>query len=152
MEAWFSWLRQIKTKVVASQSLHWTLLLTAGVVSKEPPPYPTNFDPRAWSTHPLLGLSLGYPPVPTKTASPLHFRHRTGLEPGCARRQAKTQWPHFIEIGQILSTKWLLQDTGWSGGTKLLPGQVPLSPPDQTAERTLIISDWMYENMAWVSV
>ena len=63
----------IKTKVLASQSLRWTLLFTGGVVSKQPPPCPTSFDPKAWSTHPLLGQSLGYPAVPTKTASPLHF-------------------------------------------------------------------------------
>ena len=28
---------------------------------------------QAWSTHPVLGQSLGYPAVPTKTASPLRF-------------------------------------------------------------------------------
>ena len=84
-EAWFSWLRQIKTKVLASERLHWTLLLTEGVVSKQPPPKPTSFDPKAWTTHPLLGQSLGYPAVPTKTPSPLLF-----WTLGCARRQAKT--------------------------------------------------------------
>ena len=61
----------MKTKVAATQSLYWTLLLTEGVVSKQPPPYPTSFDPQAWSTHPLLGQSQGYPAVPTKTPSPL---------------------------------------------------------------------------------
>ena len=95
-EARCSWLGQIKTKVLASQSLHWTLLLTEGVVSKQPPPYPTSFDPKAWSTHPLLGQSLGYPAVLTKTSSPLHF-----WAPGCAWRQAKTQWARFNEIRQI---------------------------------------------------
>ena len=64
---------QINNKVLASQSLYWTLLLTEGVVSKQPPPYLTSFDPQAWSTHPLLGQSLGYPAVPTKTANPLLF-------------------------------------------------------------------------------
>ena len=57
-EAWFSWLGQIKTKVAASQSLYWTLLLTEGVVSKQPPPYPTRFDLQAWSTHPLLARAV----------------------------------------------------------------------------------------------
>ena len=42
-------------------------------MSKQPPPYPTSFDPKAWSTHPLLGQSLGYPTVPSKTSCPLHF-------------------------------------------------------------------------------
>ena len=32
---------QINNKVLASQSLYWTLLLTEGVLSKQPPPYPT---------------------------------------------------------------------------------------------------------------
>ena len=50
---------KLRTKVLTSQSLYWTLLLTEGVVSKQPPPYPTRFDPQAWSTHPLLGQSLG---------------------------------------------------------------------------------------------
>ena len=54
------------------------VLNTEGVVSKQPPPYPTSFDPQAWSTHPLLGQSLGYPAVPTKTAIPPLFLD-TGL-------------------------------------------------------------------------
>ena len=38
--------RAIKNKLPAIQSLYWTLLFTEGVVSKQPPPYPTSFDPR----------------------------------------------------------------------------------------------------------
>ena len=64
---------QINNKVLASQSLYWTPLLTEGIVSKQPPPYPTSFDPQALSTHPLLGQPLGYPAVPTKKESPLLF-------------------------------------------------------------------------------
>jgi len=46
-------------------------MTTKGVVSKQHPPYPTSFDPRASSTHPLLGQSLGYSAAPTKVAGPL---------------------------------------------------------------------------------
>ena len=46
---------------------------TQGVVSKQPPSYPTSFDPQASSTHPLLEQSLGYPAVPTKKSIPLLF-------------------------------------------------------------------------------
>ena len=77
---------QINNKVPSSQSLYWTLLLTEGIVSKQPPPYPTSFDPQALSTHLLLGTSLGYPAVLTKMASPLFFGHWTGLDLGCAKR------------------------------------------------------------------
>ena len=49
-----------KTLTLATQDNGWLSappneLLTEGVVSKQAPPYPTGFDPRAWSTHPLLG-------------------------------------------------------------------------------------------------
>ena len=70
-------------------------------MSIRPPPYPTSFDPKAWSTHPLLGQSLGYPAYWPRRQAPYIFGHRTGLEPGCARRQAKTQWPRFNEIRQM---------------------------------------------------
>ena len=33
--------------------------------------------------------------------APYIFEHRAGLEPGCARRQTKTQWRRFNEIRQI---------------------------------------------------
>ena len=42
-------------------------------MSIKPPPYPTSFDPQALSTYSLLGQSLGYAVVPTKTDSPLPF-------------------------------------------------------------------------------
>ena len=74
--AWFSWLGQIKTNVLASQNLHWTLLLTEGVVSKQPPPYPTDgCDPKVSPTHPLLATVRAVPGLPscTKTSSPLRF-------------------------------------------------------------------------------
>ena len=61
-EAWFSWLGQIKNRVPASQCLYLTLLLTEGVESKQPRPYPTSFDSQAWSTHPLLGAIQLYRP------------------------------------------------------------------------------------------
>ena len=32
--------------------------------------------------------------------APYIVGHRAGLGPGCARRQAKTQWPRFNEIRQ----------------------------------------------------
>ena len=82
--------RANKKKVFFSRGLFRTLLVTEGVVSKQSPSYPPSFDPQAWSTHPQLRQTLGYPAVPTKTASPLQFGHRTGLEPGCARYKAKT--------------------------------------------------------------
>ena len=47
------------------------------------PSLPHKFWPHAWSTHPLLGQSLGYPAKPTKTASPL-----TVLDTGLAWCQA----------------------------------------------------------------
>ena len=85
-EAWFSWLGQIKTKVLASQSLHWTLLLTEGVVSKEPPPYPTSFDRKAWSIRAVPGLSS----CTDQDVKPPTFLH-TGLAwgravPGATRK------------------------------------------------------------------
>ena len=62
--------------------LYQTLLLTEGAVSKQLPPHPTSFDPRAWSTHQLLGQSLGYAAVPTKTPSPLLFWTQGWTGPG----------------------------------------------------------------------
>ena len=45
--------------------------LLKGLCQNSPPPYPARFYPQAWSTHPLLGQSLGYPAAPAKTPSPL---------------------------------------------------------------------------------
>ena len=73
---------------------------------------------KSYSKWHMLGQSLGYPAAPTKTPSPLIFGHRTGLEPGYARRQAKTQW-HVL-------TK---SDRYWAqnGCRKTLAGVVPPS-------------------------
>ena len=74
---------------------------TQGVVSKQPPSYPTSFDPQASSTHPLLEQSLGYPAVSSCTdqdVNPPTF-FDTGL--AWSRRQTKTQWSRFNEIRQI---------------------------------------------------
>ena len=79
---------KLRTKVRTSQSLYWTLLLTEGVVSKQPPPYPTSFDPQAWSTLPLLGQSLAIQLYQARRQAPYFFEHWTGLEPGCAWGQA----------------------------------------------------------------
>ena len=76
---------------IASQSLYWTPLLTEGVVSKQPPPYPTSFDP------------LGYPAVPTKTASPLLFWTpdwpgaglRPTFKPSMTKLVAPSLWLHM---------------------------------------------------------
>ena len=77
---------------VKDSSEHFCLL--KGLCQNSPFPTPLYFDPQAWSTHPLLGQSLGYPAKPTKTARPLifghFFGHWIGLVPGCAGHQAKT--------------------------------------------------------------
>ena len=99
-----------QAKVLASQSLYWTLLLTEGVVSKQPPPYPTSLDPQAWSTHPLLGQPLGYPTVPTKTASSLLFWTPdwpgAGLSPTFERSMRKlvapSLWLHMFYSNLII--------------------------------------------------
>ena len=97
----WGWLGQIKTKVAAPQSMYRTLLLTEGVVSKQPPPYPTNFDPQAWSTHQLLGQSLGYPAVPTKSPSPLPFWTQGWPGPRLRLAPSENLVATFNEIRQI---------------------------------------------------
>ena len=70
-------------------------------MSKQPPPYPTTFEPKARSTHPLLGHSLGYPAGTDQDVKPPTFLD-TGLAwiraaPGARRKEnlVATSWSRF---------------------------------------------------------
>ena len=117
---WFSWQGQIKTKVLASQPAlkavsYWRF------VSNQSLPYPTSFDPRAWSTHPLLGQSLGYPAVPTKTARPLLFlgtglawsRGSLGARRNPSGHVLTKSDRYWAQNGRSGATKYLNKDTAY---------------------------------------
>ena len=78
-----------------------------------------------------------------RSQAPYIFGHRDGMEACCARRQGKTQWPRFNEIRQILSTKWLSQDTGQNGATKYLPRQVALLPRTRLQKGPGFMKTWL---------
>ena len=94
-----------KKKVLPVNACSKHCCLLKGLCQKSPLPTPLVLTSRPDPpTHPLLGHFLGYPAVPTKTASPLHFwrLYWSGLEPSW--RQAKTKWPRFKRVVQYTRT------------------------------------------------
>ena len=72
--------------------------LLKGLCQNSPLPTPLVLNPRPDPPTHCQGSPWAIQLYRPRRQAPYIFGHRAGLEPGCARCQAKTQWPRFNEI------------------------------------------------------